>query len=87
MSKNLRERAEITAEEVQDILGVSPGDHSKEVADAVEHAIIRALIEERERCATIAQQCHEGDAQKAERVADEIRKVRSVLISNLSAMR
>ena len=87
MSKNLRERAEIVTQEVQEILRVSPNGHSKDVADAIEHAIIRALIEERERCATIAQQCHEGDAQKADRVADEIRRVRSVLISNLSAMR
>ncbi|MCP5085993.1 MAG: hypothetical protein GY952_04190 [Rhodobacteraceae bacterium] len=87
MSKNLRERAEIAAKEVQNILGVSEDDHPKEVADAVEHAIIRALIAERERCATIAHQCCVEDQKKAEYVSDQIRKVRSVLISNLSAMR
>ncbi len=87
MTKNLRERAEIAAKEVQQILGVSEDDHPKEVADAVEHAIIRALIAERERCAAVAHQCHADDEKKGDYVAEEIRKVRSVLISNLSAMR
>lgn len=87
MSKNLRERAEETAKEIQSILGMSADDHPKEVADAVESAIIRALIAERDRCAEVARLCYEHDERKAQKVADEIAKVRSVIVANLSAMR
>ena len=87
MSKNLRERAEETASEIQTILGISADDHPKEVADAVESSIIRALIAERDRCADVARKCYEHDARKAKEVADEIAKVRSVIVANLSAMR
>lgn len=87
MYKNLRERAEATAAEVLDILGLSKDDHPKEVADAIEHAIIRALIEERERCADVARDCCAEDSVKAERVAEKVRAVKSVLITNLDSMR
>ena len=87
MSKNLRERAEETANTVQNILGNSNGNHPKEIADAIEQAIIHALVEERNRCADVARMCCADDAEKAKQVADEISRVKSVLISNLSSMR
>ena len=87
MSKNLRERAEDTAREVQKILGRSNKNHPKEVADAIEHAIINALVEERQRCADVARICCADDAEKAKHVAEEISRVKSVLITNLSSMR
>ncbi len=87
MKKNLRERAEETTRQIQEILGVSPDDHPKEIMEAVEHAIIRALIEERDRCADMALVGHEHDQAKAHKVAEEIRQVKSVLINTLSSMR
>lgn len=87
MSKNLRERAEETAQDVLNILGTSDDNHPKEVADAIENAIIKALVGERERCADVAMVCCSDDNDKAKRVADEIRRVRSVLITNLESMR
>ena len=87
MSRNLRERAEDTTKEVQNILGISSDDHPGEVADAIEQAIIRALVAERERCADVAMVCCADDGDRAKRVADEIRRVKSVLITNLSSMR
>ena len=87
MTKNLRERAEATAQEVREILGISPTDHPKEIADAIEHAIIRALVAERHRCADMALEGYTETNAKAELVAEEIRQVRSVLITNLSSMR
>jgi len=87
MSKNLRERAEETAKEVQNLLGRSNKNHPKEVADAIEQAIINALVEERHRCADVARMCCADDAEKAKQVSDEISRVKSVLISNLSSMR
>jgi predicted GTPase len=87
MSKNLRERAESTAKEVQEILGISTDDYPKKVVDAIEHAIIRALIEERHRCADMARDSMAEDAQRAQDVGEKIRAVNSVLITNLNSMR
>lgn len=87
MSKNLRERAEITAKEVQDILGQSSENNSKKLTDAIEQAIINALVEERQRCADVARMCCAEDAEKAKLVSDEIRRVKSVLITNLTSLR
>lgn len=87
MSKNLRERAESTAHEVQQILGHSDDDHPKEIADAIEQAIIRALVNERNRCADVALSCLPANDKNARKIAEEIRQVRSVLIANLSGMR
>jgi len=87
MSKNLRERAEVTAREVQEILGIAEDNHPKEVADAIEHAIIRALIEERHRCADMIHDHMEEDSQKAQYVSEKVRAVNSVLMTNLNSMR
>jgi len=87
MSKNLRERAEITARELQGIIGVTNDAKSGEMADAIEQAIIKALVEERQRCAEVARDYYGDDSDKGEAIADKISRVRSVLITNLSAMR
>ncbi len=87
MTKSLRDRADEATRKVQDILGVSPDEHSKEVADAIEQTIIKALLEERHRCADVALKCCEEDMDKAHKVADEIRRVNTALVANLSSMR
>jgi hypothetical protein len=87
MKRNLRERAEDTAREVQKILGHSSNEQPKEVVDAIEKAIIKALVDERYHCADLAQAYCAENEDRAHRVAEEIRKVKSVLIANLSSMR
>jgi len=87
MTKNLRERAETTAGEIYDILGVTEGTHSKEIVDAIEKSIINALVEERQRCAKIAKDYFNENEEKAKQLSDQIGRVRSVLITNLTAMR
>ena len=87
MTKSLRERAEEATQQVQTILGVSAEEHSQEVADAIEKTIINALLEERHRCADVAFQCCEEDKDKAHKVAEEIRRVNTALMANLSSMR
>tara|TARA_B100000315_G_C14202402_1_gene418242 strand:+ start:345 stop:608 length:264 start_codon:yes stop_codon:yes gene_type:complete len=87
MKDTLRERAEKTCREVQDILGVSTGDHPGEIAEAIEQAIIRALVEERQHCADKALESCAKHTDKAHQISEEIRQVNSVLISNLSSMR
>lgn len=86
MVKNLRERAEDTARELHSILGVSDESHSKEVVDAIETAIIKALVDERQRCADVALNYYD-DKSRGKKLSEEINRVRSVLITNLSAMR
>ncbi len=88
MTKSLRDRAEEAAGKIQDILGVTADEHPREIADAIEQTIIRALIEERERCANVAyEECREDDQDRAHQIADEIRRIRTALVANLSSMR
>ncbi|TCS64105.1 hypothetical protein [Varunaivibrio sulfuroxidans] len=88
MIKSLRERAELTAQDIQKILGISAEDHPKEIADAIEVCVVKALLEERERCAMIAfdHVCPE-DRDKAHKLSDEIKKVKNALMTNLSSLR
>ncbi len=88
MVKSLRDRADEATRKVQEIMGVTPDKHPKEIADAIEQTIINALLEERERCASIAfDECCEEDRDRAHKVAEEIRRIRTALIANLSSMR
>lgn len=86
--KSLRERAQETTEKIQAILNVDCGTHEKEVILAVERAIIDALLQERERCATVAfDHCCAEDRDRAHKVAEEIRRVRNALLTNLESLR
>ena len=86
MTKSLRERAEETTAVVQEILGVSSDGISKEVAIAIEQAI-KALLEERNRCADVAFNCCDEDKDKAHKVAEEVRRINTALMANLGSMR
>jgi hypothetical protein len=87
-AKSLRQRAEEAKLKVQEILDVSCSGHDEEVIQAIEHAIIEALLEERERCATVAYDhvCAE-DRDRAHKVSEEIRRVRNALAANLGSLR
>jgi hypothetical protein len=87
MTKSLRERAESATKEVQEILGVSADTHPKEIADALEKTITMALLEERNRCAQVAANCYGEDQDKAHKVAEEVNRINTALIANLSALR
>ena len=86
--KSLRERAQEASIKVQGILNTNDVEHEMEVVKAIEQAIIDALLQERERCATVAfdQVCVE-DRDKAHKVAEEIRRIRTALAVNLGSMR
>ena len=86
--KSLRERALETSKKVEAILNIKGTEHELEVAKAIEQAIIDALLQERERCATVAyDHCCAEDRDKAHKVAEEIRRIRSALTTNLNSMR
>ncbi|HEY9164478.1 MAG TPA: hypothetical protein VIN57_07685 [Magnetovibrio sp.] len=86
--KSLRERAIETSNKVQSILNIDCAEHKQEVVKAIEQAIIDALLQERERCATVAyDHCCAEDRDKAHKVAEEIRRIRNALTANLTSMR
>ena len=85
-TKSMKERAEAASKEIQDILGVSADSQPQEITDAVEKAITEALLVERSRCANVALNCI-PDHDKANLVSEEIRRVNTALIANLSALR
>lgn len=87
-SKSLRQRAEETKLKVQEILDVSCAGHDEEVIRAIEKTIIEALLEERERCASVAYDhvCAE-DRDRAHKVSEEIKRIRNALTANLDSMR
>ena len=87
MTESLSERAVAATKEVQDILGVSADTHSKEIADAIERTIINALLEERKRCAEVALKCCEDDRKRGQTIAEEINRINTALVANLSSMR
>ena len=87
MTKNLRERADAATKEVQEILGVSADNHPKEIADAMERAIIKALLEERQRCADVAIKCCGDDQKRGQTIVEEINRANAALVANLSALR
>jgi hypothetical protein len=87
MATSLRERTDAATKEVQDILGVSADTQPKEIADAIERAITNALLEERKRCTDVASKCCGDDREKGQTIAEEINRINTALVANLSAMR
>jgi len=86
--KSLRDRAEETKNKIQELLDISCSGHDDEVIKAIEQAIIAALLEERERCAVVAfKHCCDEDRDRAHKVAEDIKRVRTALVTNLESMR
>lgn len=85
---SMRDRAEATKNKIQELLDISCSGHDEEVIKAIEATIIEALLEERERCAIVAfKHCCDEDRDKAHKVAEDIKRVRTALVTNLSSMR
>jgi hypothetical protein len=84
----IRQRAETTAAAVFQALDMSPtAVQMTKVADTIEQAVINAVIEEQERCATVAMKCCSADRDMAHKIAAEMRQAHIALIANLSGMR
>ena len=85
---NLSERAARAADEAIGILGASPDEGTNaRLRQALEKAIIDAVLVEQERCAGVAKACCAADMDMAHKVETEIQQTRDTLIANLSAMR
>lgn len=85
---SLKERAESATHAIANILGTAPtGEQETEVIEIVEQAIIKAVLEERERCVKVANVCCSPDLDKAHKIAADIRRAEGALIANLQSMR
>ena len=87
MTESLRERAEAATKEVQDILGGPADSDPKKLAEAIERAITNALLEERKQCAETASKCLSEYGENEDMAAEDINRINTALIANLSAMR
>ncbi len=84
----LRKHAEKAAEDVFGILGTTPTEQQVgEISDAIEKAIIGAVLEEASRCTDVAKACCSADRDMAHKIETEIHRSHKVLIANLSSMR
>jgi hypothetical protein len=82
----LRERAESVANTVFRALHTSPSaDQAKRATDLIERAIIDVVLEERQRCASVASAHGTPDADLAHKIAEEIRRVDDALIAARAA--
>ena len=84
----IRQHAETAAGRIAQLLGEGGGDKvSPEVVQAIEKAIVAAVLEEHAKCSTLAKACCEEDRDLAHKIAKEIDRASEVLIANLSSMR
>ncbi len=78
----LRERADHVAKSVFSVLQTTPdADRAKQVADAIEKAIIDVVLEERQRCANVAVAHGTPDADRANKIAEAIRRAEDAEIA------
>ena len=84
----LKAIAEETTESINSILVHSLTDEQTiQVADIIEKAVIRGLLEGQHRAVDAAKRCAEHDAEEARRYSEAIRHDNDMLIANLSSLR
>ena len=82
----LRERAESVAKSVFAALQAAPSDdRAKAATDAIEKAIIEIVLEERQRCATVAIAHGTPDADRANKIAEAIHRAEDAEIAGSAA--
>ncbi len=82
----LRERADRIAKSIFSALQTSPNvDRAKEATDVIEKAIINVVLEERQRCASVAVAHGTPDADRASKIAEAIRRAEDAEITGSAA--
>ena len=82
----LRERADRVAKSIFSALQASPdADRAKEATDIIEKAIINVVLEERQRCASVAVAHGTPDADLASKIAADIRRAKDAEIAGRAA--
>lgn len=78
----LRDRSDNLAKSIFSALQTSPdADQTKRVTDVIEKTIIDVVLEERQRCAGVAIAHGTPDADRASKIADEIRRAENAKIA------
>ena len=82
----LRDRADRVAKSVFSALQASPdADRAKAATDVIEKAIIDVVLEERQRCASVAVAHGTPDADRASKIAAAIRRAEDAEITGRAA--
>ncbi|MBT3558518.1 MAG: hypothetical protein HOC63_11575 [Rhodospirillales bacterium] len=88
MMIKLKSIAEETTESINSILVHSLTDEQAvQVADLVEKAVIRGLLEGQHRAVDAAKRCARHDEEEARRYSEAIRHENDMLIATLSSLR
>ena len=86
--QNLKDIAEEATSGINDLLvNKLTAEQSDQVAEIVEKAVIKGLLEGQHRAVDAARRCAEHDEEEAQRYAAAIRRENDVLIANLSSLR
>ena len=85
---DLKDRAEITARAVCDILLTEPPENVRgQVTEIIENAMLSAVLDDGERCTKLIMEHCGADRDLAHKIAEDIRRAQTALIANLSSMR
>lgn len=85
---DLKDRAEITAQAVCEVLHAEPPKTLRsQVTKIIENAMLNAVLDDGERCTKLIMDRCGADRDLAHKIAEDIRRAQTALITNLSSMR
>jgi hypothetical protein len=85
---DLKDRAEITARAVCDVLHAEPSDNVRsQVTEIIEDAMLNAVLDDGEQCTKLIMDHCGANRDLAHKIAEDIRRAQTALITNLSSMR
>lgn len=85
---SMRQRSTRAAAGIGEVLGSAPSDDQvKAIVDLIEKEIIEAVLEESQRCVTVAHACCSADRDVAHKIQAEIERAHRALVANLSSLR
>ena len=85
---SIADSAKDAAKEIVGVLEASPNEEQiSRVTNAIERAVIEAVLEQQKRFAHAAIECCSADKDMAHKISAEIRRTEVSLIANLSALR
>ncbi len=85
---DLKDRAEITARAVCEILHTEPSENVRgQVTEIIENAMLNAALDDGERCTKLIMDHCGADRDLAHKIAEDIRRAQTALIANLSSLR
>lgn len=85
---DIKDRAEITARAVCEFLQTEPSESVRsQVSGIIEDAMLNAVLDDGERYTRLIMHHCRADRDLAHKIAEDIRRAQTALITNLSSMR